>query len=88
MTTEQVIAAPEPSSETQAVNLPLYPNGLTTREVEIVRLVALGWTDTQVAEKLIISPRTVQGHLRSIYNKLDVTSRSAATRFAVEHGLV
>ena len=88
MTLEQAVAVPEPSSEeTQFVNPPLYPDGLTAREVEILRFVALGWTDTQVAEKLIISPRTVQGHLRSIYNKLDVTSRSAATRYAVEHNL-
>jgi DNA-binding NarL/FixJ family response regulator len=45
-------------------------------------------TDAQVAEQLIISPRTVQGHLRSIYSKLDVTSRTAATRFAIEHQLI
>jgi len=46
--------------------------------------VAQGLTDAQVAERLVISPRTVQGHLRSIYSKLDVTSRTAATRFAIE----
>jgi DNA-binding NarL/FixJ family response regulator len=46
--------------------------------------VAQGLTDAQVAERLVISPRTIQGHLRSIYSKLDVTSRTAATRFAIE----
>jgi len=56
--------------------------------VEVLRLVALGMTDTQVAGQLVLSPRTVQGHLRSIYNKLNVTSRSAATRYTVEHKLV
>ena len=88
MTPEQAIAVPEPcSDETSSARPPLYPDGLTAREVEILRFVALGWTDIQVAEKLVISPRTIQGHLRSIYNKVDVTSRSAATRYAVEHNL-
>jgi DNA-binding NarL/FixJ family response regulator len=56
--------------------------------VEVTRLVANGLTDAQIAERLVISPRTVTTHLTSIYNKLGVNSRSAATRFAVEHGLV
>ena len=46
-----------------------------------------GETDAQVAERLVLSLRTVHSHLRSIYRKLDVRSRSAATRYAVEHGL-
>jgi DNA-binding NarL/FixJ family response regulator len=44
-------------------------------------------TDAEAAERLFLSPRTVGQHLRSIYNKLGVSSRAAATRFAVEHGL-
>lgn len=64
-----------------------YPAGLTAREVEILRLVARGLTDGQVAEKLVISPRTVSTHLTSIYGKIGVSSRSAATRFALEHHL-
>jgi DNA-binding CsgD family transcriptional regulator len=64
-----------------------YPAGLSAREVEVLRLVASGLTDAQVAERLFISPRTVGQHLRSVYNKLGVSSRTAATRFAVEHGL-
>jgi DNA-binding NarL/FixJ family response regulator len=64
------------------------PEGLTVREVEVLRLVADGLTDAQVAERLVVSLRTVHAHLRSIYRKLDVRSRSAATRFAVERGLV
>jgi DNA-binding NarL/FixJ family response regulator len=62
--------------------------GLTAREVEVLRWVALGLTDAQVAEKLIISTRTVTSHLSSIYNKLGVSSRVVATRFAVDHRLV
>jgi DNA-binding CsgD family transcriptional regulator len=65
-----------------------YPAGLTAREVEVLRLVATGLTDAQVAERLVISLRTVNTHLTSIYNKLGVSSRAAATRFAVEHHLV
>jgi DNA-binding NarL/FixJ family response regulator len=45
-------------------------------------------TNAQVAQELYLSPRTVNGHLNYIYRKLEVTSRSAAVRFAVEHGLV
>jgi predicted ATPase/DNA-binding CsgD family transcriptional regulator len=65
-----------------------YPARLTAREVEVLRLVAAGLTDTKVAEQLVISPRTVTTHLSSIYNKLGITSRTAATRFAVEQGLI
>jgi DNA-binding NarL/FixJ family response regulator len=61
--------------------------GLTPRELEVLRYVAMGLTDSAVGEKLFISPRTVSQHLRSIYSKLDVSSRSAATRYAVDHGL-
>ncbi len=61
--------------------------GLTPREIDVLQLVAEGLTDIQIAEKLVLSSRTVSTHLRSIYNKLGVSSRSAATRFAVEHHL-
>jgi ATP/maltotriose-dependent transcriptional regulator MalT len=63
-------------------------DGLTTREVEVLRLVADGLTDAQVAEQLVISPRTVNWHLSVIYSKLGVSSRCAATRFALEQKLV
>jgi DNA-binding NarL/FixJ family response regulator len=62
--------------------------GLTAREVEVLRLVADGTSDAQVAEKLVVSLRTVHSHLRSIYRKLQVGSRSEATRWAVERRLV
>jgi DNA-binding CsgD family transcriptional regulator len=64
------------------------PFGLTRREIEVLRLVTQGLTYVQIAEQLIISPRTADAHLRSIYGKLGVTSRSAATRYAIEHKLV
>ena len=75
------------SPQGSRVSRVLYPAGLTAREVEVLRLVAEGLTDAQVAEQLVLSPRTISTHLSSIYGKLQVNSRSAATRFAVEHGL-
>ncbi len=64
------------------------PDGLTTRELEVLALVAEGRTDAEVAEGLVVSLRTVHAHLRSIYRKLDVHTRSAATRYALQHDLV
>ncbi len=65
-----------------------YPGGLTAREVEVLCLVAQGLSDALVAEQLVISARTVNWHLTSIYSKLGVSSRAAATRYALEHHLV
>ena len=62
--------------------------GLSSREVEVLKLVTEGLTDAEAAERLYISPRTVSQHLRSIYNKLGVSSRTAATRVAIEKDLV
>jgi DNA-binding NarL/FixJ family response regulator len=64
-----------------------YPAGLTAREVEVLRLLAGRLSNQQVADKLVLSPRTVHAHISSIYSKLAVTSRSAATRYAIEHHL-
>ena len=99
MTPEQALAAQGPvvmatttsagpSSVPSSKSTVTYPAGLTAREVEVLRLVAQGLTDAQVAEQLVISSRTVNWHLTSIYSKLGVSSRAAATRFAVEHHLV
>jgi len=63
------------------------PDGLTAREVEVLRLVSQGLTDTQVAEQLVLSRHTVNSYLTSIYSKIQVSSRSAATRYAIEHQL-
>ena len=63
------------------------PDGLTAREIEVLALVADGRTDAEVAERLVVSVRTVHAHLRSIYRKIDLHTRSAATRYALEHGL-
>lgn len=64
------------------------PGGLTPREIQVLRLVATGLSDVQVAAKLVVSPRTVSTHLQSIYSKIGVNSRAAAARFAHEHNLI
>jgi len=65
-----------------------YPDGLTAREVEVLCLVAQGLTDAHIAKQLVIAPHTVNNHLTSIYSKIQVSSRAAATRYAMEHQLV
>jgi len=57
------------------------------REAEVLRLVAAGKSNRAIAAELVISEHTVARHLQNIFAKLDVTSRSAATAFAFEHGL-
>jgi predicted ATPase/class 3 adenylate cyclase/DNA-binding CsgD family transcriptional regulator/predicted Ser/Thr protein kinase len=99
MTPEQALAAQGPvttpatapagpSPVPHARKGPTYPGGLTARELEVLHLVAQGLTNEQVAEQLVISPRTVDTHLTSIYSKIGVSSRAAATRYAMEHHLV
>jgi DNA-binding CsgD family transcriptional regulator len=63
------------------------PAGLSAREVEVLRLVAEGLTNAQIAQRLFLSPRTVDQHLRAIFNKLGVSTRAAAARWAAEHAL-
>jgi predicted ATPase/DNA-binding CsgD family transcriptional regulator len=71
-----------------ATPLAMHPAGLTAREVEVLRLLVQGLTYAQIADKLVISRRTVNVHLTSIYSKLGVTSRATATRFAEDQHLV
>ena len=64
------------------------PGGLSHREVEVLRLVAEGMTDAEIAEKLFLSRRTVSAHLRSVYNKVGIGSRAAAAMWAKEQGVI
>jgi DNA-binding CsgD family transcriptional regulator len=81
--TEGATAAPPPT-----VPIRGDPAGLTAREVEVLHLVAMGLTNAQAAKRLSLSEHTVSAHLYSIYRKIGVTSRTAATRYAIDHKLV
>ncbi len=74
-------AAPSNASHTS-------PEELTAREVEVLRLLAQGMTNPQITKRLILSSHTVHAHVRSIYTKLDVNSRSSVTRYAIEQHLL
>jgi DNA-binding CsgD family transcriptional regulator len=67
---------------------PAPAGGLSAREMQVLRLVARGKTNREIASALFISERTVERHLSNIFNKLDLTSRSAATAYAYEHQLL
>ena len=63
-------------------------HGLSRRQLEVLRLVASGKSNREIASALVISEHTVARHLQNIFVKLDVSSRAAATAFAFEHDLV
>jgi ATP/maltotriose-dependent transcriptional regulator MalT len=81
-------ALPARAAAAPPLHAPSLPFGLTTREVEVLRLLALGLSDAQIADHLVISVRTVNRHTTSLYSKLGVSSRAAATRAALEHHLL
>jgi predicted ATPase/DNA-binding CsgD family transcriptional regulator len=88
---EDLLAQPElePTRQPMPVSAaPSEPNALTEREVEVLRLLAQGLTNAQIAQQLVISLFTVKAHLRSIFSKLYVPSRTAAARYAIDHQLV
>jgi DNA-binding CsgD family transcriptional regulator len=62
-------------------------HGLTRREVQVLRLVAVGKSNAAVATELFLSERTIERHLSNIFNKLDLSTRTAAAAWAYKHGL-
>ena len=64
-----------------------WPAGLTSREVEILGLVTRGNSNRDIAQQLHISEKTVRNHLEHIYAKAEVSNRTGAILFAIEHGL-
>jgi DNA-binding NarL/FixJ family response regulator len=66
---------------------PALPGGLTAREAEVLRLVAAGKSNREIAALLVLSDKTVARHLSNIFAKLGLSSRTAATAYAFEHGL-
>jgi HD-GYP domain-containing protein (c-di-GMP phosphodiesterase class II) len=81
---ERVLAA---AGHRRAARPPL-PAGLTQREVEVLRLLALGLTTRQVADRLTISAKTADHHVQHIYGKIGVSTRGAAALFAIETGIL
>jgi DNA-binding NarL/FixJ family response regulator len=67
---------------------PSWPAGLTAREVEILRLLARGRSNRQIAAELVISPKTVGNHVEHIYAKIGASNRAMASLFATRHGLM
>jgi DNA-binding CsgD family transcriptional regulator len=67
---------------------PTDNHGLSARELEVLRLVAAGRTNREIAAALVVSEHTVARHVQNIFRKLHVSSRTAASAFAFEHGLV
>jgi predicted ATPase/DNA-binding CsgD family transcriptional regulator len=92
MTVEELLAIPHPppdaSSRAQAASASVPSDPLTARELDVLRLLAQDLSNPQIAERLVISRRTVEAHLHSLYGKCGVRSRDAAIRYAMEHGLV
>ena len=64
------------------------PFGLTARETEVLRLLAVGLSNKQIAQRLVITPKTVGNHVEHIYAKIDVRTRAGAALFAMQHGLL
>ena len=64
------------------------PMGLSDREVQVLGLVAQGYSNAEIASRLVISRRTAEHHVQHIYTKIGVSSRAAAALFAVEHHLL
>ena len=104
MTPEQVLLVPEPLpsqtsvslepspalTELQPTRTPRYAPVIkfTTREKDVLRELAQGLTDIEIAERLVISERTVGKHLENIFQKIGVNTRGAAIRYAIDNGLV
>lgn len=81
------VAARQQMIPTRSAQTTDFPDGLTVREVEVIRLVAVGKTDREIAEDLFISFRTVGNHVRSILNKTGAANRTEAAAYAVQNGL-
>ena len=83
------IAARTPSTTEAIATAPTGPpGGLTEREADILKLIALGHTNTEIAEQLFLSVRTVETHRAHIQQKLGRTTRAELVRFALDHGLI
>jgi DNA-binding NarL/FixJ family response regulator len=83
----EALGATLDASQVTAERRSALPNGLTEREAQVLALVAAGRTNRQIADELFLSQKTVARHVSNIFTKIDVTTRTAAARFAFEHGV-
>src|SRR5207237_9230064 len=84
---EQIDSSPFLSPPGKTSSSPVYPAGLTAREVEVLRLVVRGLTNSEIARELGLSEKTIAHHLTHIFNKTSSGNRAAAAAFAIHHGL-
>ncbi len=80
---EQLALRRRPASSREQV----YPDGLTSREVEVLRLLAEGKTNKEIAAALVVSVPTVQRHIANIYGKIGARGRADATAYTIRRGL-
>lgn len=73
--------------DSEPVRTPAYPDGLTQREVEVLKLVAAGKTNPEIPEELFISSRTVTTHISNILNKINAANRAETATYAAHQGL-
>jgi DNA-binding CsgD family transcriptional regulator len=85
---EARVAALQEHARSQRGRGPAYPNGLTSREVEVLRLIATGKSNRDIAETLCISANTVANHVRSILTKTSTANRTEAAAYALRHDLL
>jgi DNA-binding CsgD family transcriptional regulator len=86
--TEAVLTAAGHRERPRARARATHPGGLTGREVEVLRLAALGLTTRAISERLFISPKTADHHIQHVYTKIGISTRAAAALWAMEHDLV
>ena len=84
----QLYLNPQLGARLAATPADARPGDLTERELEIVRLVALGYTNPEIAQQLFLSVRTIEAHRSHIHQKLNLGSRADLVRFALEHRLI
>ncbi len=83
---EKVVALKEQVEQGPA-KAPEYPDGLSQREADVLRLIASGNSNREIAEELFLSLRTIERHITNIYTKIDARGKADATAYALRHGL-
>ncbi len=81
------LSALQEQAASQPARTPVYPDGLSQREVEVLRLIAAGKTDREIADELFVSARTVGYHVGNILNKTTSSNRTEAATYASRIGL-